>query len=330
MKKTSFYYRPSNTIDIEERLEDACMLNAMKNFFGDGMGVIDPEATVPKDALVFGRPRHFETDFGPRVRTDYWNDPGFLAGIQRKFHVTDLGGAEGVCKELHAEGKDVFLKSVELKLLTEKLPVGQDLYKTLGDMVWSLIDKPNSIMVQEFTPMREERRFAIIDRRIVSCSPVANHLTPLDRADFLERGMSIEDMHFEFPGQKDARCDAKQSAGMRSFVETVLDQSDFDHMIMDVAVTESGYQVIEYNPMSPGRFGTFGMDVRKIAEASIGLLPEDLAIEVIRRRKENDPWPVVSPEDPENEKPATAFSQWMDSVEDDLEDLDDEPFFDGL
>ena len=327
MKKASFHYRPSNTLDVEERLEDAALLNAMKTAFGDGIGIIDPRNTPHENALVFGRPRHFETYRGPAVRRDYWNDRGFRAGISREFHVTDLEGAAAIVKDLHGRGKDAFLKGVELKTFTGKAPIGQDLHGVLGDMVWSFMDKPGSLMVQEFLPMRDERRFAIIDRVIVSVSPVAHHLTPLDRGRYLEAGRRVEDMHFANPGQRASRHDPAQAQAMRDFVEQVVKRSEFDHMILDVAMTDRGIEVIEYNPMVPGQFGVFAMDVQAIANASIALLPDDLAIEVLRRREASDPWSAVAPAEPEpeTEAPDTAFALWQRDVEADLET----PFLDG-
>lgn len=325
MKKASFHYRPSTTLDIEERLEDAALLNAMKTVFGDGMGIMDSRSRPEADALVFGRPRHFEKYFGPAVRTNYWNDPGFLAGIRREFHVTDLEGAGEILKDLHLRGKDVFLKGVELKSFTGVAPVGQDLHSTLGDMVWSFMDKPGSLMVQEYLPMWDERRFAIMDRTIVSVFPVANHLTPLDRGRFLEDGCRVEDMHFAKPGQRDHRYDPVQAQAMRDFVERVVERSNFDHMILDVAMTDRGIELIEFNPMIPGQFGIFAMDVQAIALASIALLPDGLAAEVLRRRDEHDPWPAKRLDVSDPAPALTAFSLWKD----DPKAVDESPFLDG-
>ncbi|MCW3782986.1 hypothetical protein [Defluviimonas salinarum] len=304
----ALYYRLTNTTDPEERLEDACLWKAMHDQYGDGITLLPDGARAPREGMMFGRTRHFEPfaalAAGPNL--DYWRDPGFLAGISREFHLCDLEEAEERVRLLHESGRDAFVKACEQKLMTLRIPVGESFGAAIGDMVWSFIDKPDSLLVQEYVAMRNERRFVVIDRKIVTHSPVAWHLTPLSRAHAIEgAGLPIDDLHYDSPRVTTARFDPHLTRRMIAHVERVAAGMSRPHAIVDVAeLCDKRIETIEFNPCQPGMFGLYACDPRAIAEASQALLPDDLLREVERRRAEEDPFPV--PEEETAGRPAMA------------------------
>ncbi|MBW3243401.1 ATP-grasp domain-containing protein [Epibacterium sp. DP7N7-1] len=293
---SALYYRLTDTQDPEERLEDACMWKAMHDTFGDGITLIPTASKAPADGVIFGRTKRFEDTraFVGRQNIDYSRDPGFDWGISRKFETCDLSRAKELVEEIHNAGNDAFVKAVEQKLMTKKVSRGTSLDEAIGDLIWSFIDIPRSLMVQEFVEMRNERRFVVIGGEIVTQSAVAFHLTPLDRSRLAaETGQAVEDLHFTTPTCKTPHLDAMLSRKMENFVATVAQKSEMDNAIIDVAeLTDGRIEVIEFNPCQPGMFGLFACDPHAIALASRHFLPEDLAHEVDRRKADKDPAPV--------------------------------------
>ena len=322
---SALYYRLTDTQDPEERLEDACLWKAMHDTFGDGITLLPTTARPPESGVIFGRTKRFEDTraFVGNQNIDYGRDPGFQWGISRRFETCDLERAETLVDEIHQSGKDAFVKGVAQKLLTVKVSRGQSLHAALGDMIWSFIDRPKSLMVQEFVTMRNERRFVVIGGEIVTQSPVAFHLTPLDRGRLPEQtGQAVEDLHFEVPTSHTPVVNGPLSRKMESFVACVAEISEMENIIVDVAELEDGrIEVIEFNPCQPGMFGLFACDPYAIAQASRFFLPEDLGREVTRRQMEKDPAPV--PEGVLKER--SLLSEVAQEA-----DPDDEPYSDAL
>jgi hypothetical protein len=301
-----FYYRLCNTTDPEERLEDACLWKALHDTFGDKIKLIGDQQEPKEGDVVLGRSRMFNANAG-HIYTehfDYVSDPGFKAGISRRVAYASVLEAEKMIAEIHATGKDAFLKAAKAKQMVARVPVGQDLYSAVGDMIYSLIDRPNSIIVQDFVKMTHERRFVVIGGKIVTCSPVATHLTPLDRDRLREdTGHDVEDLHFETPASRTPDIDGVLAHKMENFVEMVIDASDMEHMIVDVAMLEDGrIEVIEFNPCAPGMFGLFACDPYAIAEACHHFMPEDLTVEKSATEAEHDPYKDLFEDDGEDEE----------------------------
>jgi len=300
------------------------MWKAMHDTFGDGITLIPSASRAPGEGVIFGRTKRFEDTraFVGRRNLNYGRDPGFQWGISRRFETCDLARAEELVAELHDAGKDAFVKAVEQKLLTTKVSRGTALHDALGDMIWSFIDKPNALMVQEFVEMRNERRFVVIGGEIVTHSAVAFHLTPIDRSRLAaETGHAVEDLHFTTPTSRTPVLDWMLTRKMENFVATVAEKSAMENVIIDVAELQDGsIEVIEFNPCQPGMFGLFACDPHAVAQASRHFLPEDLAREVDRRQAEKDPAPV--PED--GKSLGEVVSQESEP------DPDDEPYSDLL
>lgn len=281
---TALYYRLSGTTDPEERLEDACLSKAMHDTYGSRITILPPEASPPAGATVFGRSRQlgFGTSGSGQAKLDYARDPGFLWGISRSFKVCGLQEAELEVARLHAAGKDAFVKAMQEKLMTERVPRGMSLHEAIGDMVYSFIERPDCLMVQEHVAMRNERRLVFVDGTLVTHSPVAFHLTPLDRSRLAaETGRPAEELHFTDPESRTPVWNAELSRRMVRFANEVAARSRLRTMTIDVAELANGcLEVIEFNPGWPGTFGLFACDPYAIAEASNALLAADLAEEV--------------------------------------------------
>jgi hypothetical protein len=185
-------------------------------------------------------------------------------------------------------------------------------------MVYSFIDRPDCLMVQEFVTMRNERRFFVIDGQVVTNSPVAIHLTPLDRDRLQQQtGHPVDELHFETPQSREPRHDPVLSSKMENFAAMVAEKSDMRHMIVDVAELEYGHiEVIEFNPCQPGGYGLYACDPYAIAAASRAFLPADLAAEVARRKAEDDPASAAlggdAPGDAYDDEPLLDEDIWLD------------------
>lgn len=281
---TKLYYHLTGTIDPEERLEDACLSKAMHDTYGSGITILPPEATPPVGVTVFGRGRQrgFGTSRSGKAEMDYARDPGFLWGISRSFKVCGLQEAELEVARLHAAGKDAFVKAMQEKLMTERVPRGMSLHEAIGDMVYSFIESPDCLMVQEHVEMRNERRLVFVGGTLATHSPVAFHLTPLDRSRLVaETGRPAEELHFTDPESRTPVWNAELSRRMVRFAKEVAARSRLRTMTIDVAeLADGSLEVIEFNPGWPGTFGLFACDPYAIAAASSALLPTDLTGEV--------------------------------------------------
>ena len=290
------YFRPCNTTDPEEDLEDAALFKALHDEFGDGLTILDQKAPIPQDGLFLGRGRRNEHNI-PNVLSPrnlrYWEDVAFMESISRSFLVTDLEGAEAEVARLHAEGKDAFLKSTEEKLLVARVPRGQALHETLGDMVWSFVDKPDCLMVQEAVKMSYERRLLVMNGKVVTQSPIAFHLTPLSRFSvYDETGFNVEDLHYDTPHSREARYSPEGTYRMMAFAQDIADRSCFEHFCLDLAIlgdnpAKDPIEIIEYNPMQPGAVGLFGCSPYKIAAAIREALSPEL-LQIVEARQNGE------------------------------------------
>ncbi|MFX4300207.1 hypothetical protein [Pseudosulfitobacter pseudonitzschiae] len=271
---TNIYYRLCNTDDPEERLEDAALYKALFDQFGAGLTLVNHDAPAPLDGLFLGRGRNNEFNHDNLMASsniEYWKDRGFLDHIARSFIVTDLEGARKEVARIHASGKDAFLKSTRQKHMVSPALRGQGIHEALGDWVWSFIDRPDCLMVQEHVEMSWERRFLVMNGKVMTHSPVAWHLTPMSRyACRDETGFDIDDLHYKTPGVREARFSPTGSARMLRFAQQVADTSDEPHLCIDLAIIgddldRDPIEVIEFNPMQPGAVGLYACDPRAVA-----------------------------------------------------------------
>ena len=259
------YYRLCETTDPEERVEDAAMWKALHDEFGDEISLVGNDDPVPEDGYLFGRGKRWSAEETKVVLPvpdylPYWTDPAFLRTCGRSFKVCDYEGAVAEVKRLHDEGKDAFVKAVESKLLTAKVPRGVSLDNALGDMIYSFLDMPASLMVQEFVDMAYERRFVCINREIITYSPVAAHLTPIDAI----YGYA----HFRRPSDRRPwTWDENLASRMYETADNLAKTMATPHAVIDLAVSNGAIIPIEFNPLRIGQFGLYVCNVREIARA---------------------------------------------------------------
>jgi hypothetical protein len=287
------YFRLAETEDPEERLEDAVLFKALHDEFGDGLTIVPPKDASPEDGLFLGRGKNRE--FDPKnvigmPGMQYWEDPAFRNALTRSFIVTDLPGAEAEVKRLHAEGKDAFLKSTKQKHYIGRIDQGVPFHEAMDGMVYSFMDLEDCLMVQEAVEMNFERRFLVMNGKVVTQSPVAWHLTPMSRGDILEEtGFSVEDLHYETPKSREARFNPSATERMTKVAQAIADASDNPNLCIDLAIMGSDLdndpiEVIEFNPMQPGACGLYGCSPKKIAAAVWGVMDSDLRATVEARR----------------------------------------------
>lgn len=267
------YYRLCNTTDPEERLEDAAMWKAMRDIFGEEISLIDYDAKPPQDGYMFGRGRNIEYAARPHLLIKdgmpYWQDPAFLANCRRHFEVLTWEGALRAIENLHGDGKGAFLKATDTKLMTMRLPVGGDMTDLLDAWAYSFIDRPPCLMVQELVEMRYERRFVVIDRKIVTQSPIAAHLTPLD--------YSVGNLHYDTPrAPKPALRSPELTQDMTDFVGSIAESMVRDHAVIDVAEIDGSIGIVEFNAARIGQFGLYACDPHAIARAVKNLLHKQI------------------------------------------------------
>ena len=300
------FYRLSDTSDPEERLEDAALWKAMHDHYGDGIRLLRDRETVPEGGLMFGRTRNAETEaaYAAPSHCPYWEDPAFIRGISRDFHLADLEEAEALVAALHAAGKDAFLKAMRQKCMTTLVPRGQRIHEAIGDMVYSFIDRPTCLMVQEAVPMRMERRFVIMGRAIATQSAVAHHLTPLAREALHALGAPPEHWHFETPKSRVPFRDDAALEQMIDLASRTAREMRAEHMIIDVAMVGGRAELIEFNPCQPGHFGLYACDPNRIAAGSQAMMSDGLRQEIGpdgARPTDADPVPALPARAPDED-----------------------------
>jgi len=279
------FYRLSEITDPEERLEDACLWKAMHDQFGDritclpaSIGREELAALVTDQDVLFGRPKVWERKPGinpaPAVLR-YWNDPAFIELARRRVVPCTYEQARAEVAKIHAEGRDAFIKTTAHKEFVSKVPVGRSIMDVAEEMIFSWIDIDWPVLlVQEHVDMRYEHRFAVMNRTIVAHSPVNIPLTPLD-ADRVHGQVS------ETPRSAQLEHNLLLAQRLASFAAEAAVRLKEPHCILDVCMIGDRPAIIELNPMQPGHFGLYAMDVREIARGI-----DTLLLPTVRRRAE--------------------------------------------
>lgn len=265
-------FRLSDNPDPEERLEEAALWKAMFDHYGEGR--ITPLLShdeAPEDWILFGRQKgRFQSGQEPvSDHLPYWNDPAFRSRCGRGFEVVGYEELGDAVTRLHAAGRPAFLKSTRLKHWTASIPLGGEVADALGDMAYSFMDGGPHIMVQELVEMTYERRYFVMNRRVVASSPVMTALTPIDWP--LPYGAC-----FRTPSTREMEVLPSVRDQQDWLAEMVAAEMTPDHAVVDVAMVggaSSGVPVvIEMNPMVLGQAGLFASSVRDLAASSERLL----------------------------------------------------------
>lgn len=243
-------YRLRDTDDPEERLEDAALYKALWDVSGGKL-----RATKEQDA-TFGSIGH---RFQHTSSLPYWTDPAFLSACGREFHVCTFEEVERIVASLHARGKDAFIKSGFDKFFIAKVRRGDDLRDVIGDMAYSFIDSPIPLMVQELVDFTFEHRFFVFDRKVVTFTPAAYTLTPLDHP--------TPDL-WGWRKQAD-RC-PEPFGGFHllfSLANHIAADMREPTASFDIGMIGTLPAVVEFNPLRAGQIGLFACDVRALATA---------------------------------------------------------------
>lgn len=245
-------YRLRDTLDPEERLEDAAMFKALYDASGGKVKAIkEGEATFGAEGSMF---KH-------TVDLRYWDDPAFLSNCGRSFEVCLFDKVEEAVARLHDSGRDAFIKSAFSKYFTVTIRRGEDVREAIGDMAYSFIDSPAPLMVQELVDFTFEHRFFCVDRQIVSWSPAAYTLTPLDFPTQDGLGWRKQaDM------QPERFIEAEQMKRLAWSIAAVMVEPS---ATIDIGMIGERPAVVEFNPFRAGMVGLFASDVRAIAGAAI-------------------------------------------------------------
>jgi hypothetical protein len=278
-------FRLTDNEDPEERLEEAALWKAMKDFYGDRISAVTPEHPAGDDWIMFGRSERLATGQEPvSSRLEYWTDPVFLANCGREFRVAPWEGLHAAVSDLHARGIGAFVKSTRMKHFVCRLPVGADIDAVIGPMAFSFMDGGPSLMVQALADVKCEHRFFVIGRRIVTESPVMVSLTPFDWRDNIG-------MVYDSPVGSDSRMDTELVGQYFELARTVARDMVPEHAVIDVAIIDGSPAVIEMNPMQLGQVGLYASNVRDLAAAS-----ETLIRDFVPRKR---PAFTMSPDDEE-------------------------------
>lgn len=267
-------YRLTDLNDPEERLEDAALWKAMFDEYGKEIRLVEePSENLP----LFGRHRLNEVNSKCSVSSSihYWQDAAFLNNCGRSFKVCDFDDAEKEVERLHNMGKGAFLKSTRMKHSIIKIDVGMSFYQGMDAMAYSFIDAGPKLMVQELCEITNEHRFFVIDRQIVTQSPVQYQLTPLDHP--LPDGAT-----YLTPTTLQMDVDHALVEQLTQLAEYVAMKMDRPHASIDCALINGQPAIVEFNPMALGNLGLYSCDVRALARASRKLVPEQAPLRTIR------------------------------------------------
>jgi len=266
------FFRLSSNSDPEERLEEACLWKSFYDEYGDELDLIPSDVSVDKSSVLIGRSKNSEydiiqTNYG--LKDDYWNFSVFKEFSNRNFRVLDWSEGVRQARDYQKNSGGVFIKSIlRQKHFTHLIRAGDSVFSEIGDMAYSFIDRGDCLLVQEAKDMSFERRFFVVDRQIITHSPVANHITPLDRID----NANIESFHFQTPFSKTPIENIKLTEKFVEAANEIVSRMPDNHATFDLCIIEGKVSIIEFNPIKVGMLGNFAMNTRKIAESSRSLI----------------------------------------------------------
>lgn len=261
-------YRLSDITDPEERLEDSILWKSLKDEYQDDIKLIDSSENIDENTLFMGRLNNsfllpFTTDYG--MDNNYWKQEIFKEYANRDFKVCDFEDGMKYIKMLQNKKSDVIFKSIlSQKHFLCKINHDDSPHRILGDMAYSFIDRGDCLLIQEYKPMKYERRFFVVNREIITHSPVVSHLTPLD----LISDNDVINQHYLRPGLRDFIYDKNLTDNFLEVARDIAQKMDDPHATFDLSLTDQGVTIIEFNPLQIGMLGLFAMDPRKISESS--------------------------------------------------------------
>lgn len=270
-------FRPYRGDDREERIESDAAQTALAELLADRLEILDD---IPNDAThVFGRtPANWWLQRSTLVypapehqKVDYYRWRGFLDHAGRPVTLHDFDGAKARVAELHASGKDAFVKATREKYYTGIVPAGTALTRHLGDLAYSFMDTPNCLIVQPRVRMIREYRIFVVDGQAVTGAGNVTSHTPDDNIAHFNPLVS------DRPAEDICDHDEELVQAYLAFAAMVIPKLPVSSLVLDVAMIEGAPAVVEINPLHLGQVGLFGCDVRRLAHAvlrSCGLIEE--------------------------------------------------------
>ncbi len=270
-------FRPYRGDDREERIESDAAQTALSALLPDRLEIVDD---IPIDAThVFGRtpanwwrqPSTLVYPAPEHQKVDYYRWPGFIEHAGRPVTLHDFDGAGARVAELHASGKDAFVKATRDKYYTGIVPAGTALTRHLGDLAYSFMDTPNCLMVQPCVQMTREYRIFVVDGEAVTGAGNVTSHTPDANISPFNPIISAR------PSEDVCAHDVEVVETYLAFADEVIPKMPVSTFVLDVAMIEGAPGVVEINPLHLGQVGLFGCDVRRLAHAvlrSCGLIEE--------------------------------------------------------
>lgn len=245
-------------VDPEERLEEAALWKACHDELGDAIRPVT-DSDDAAGSILIGRQRHRDADRWGLGPEDYWNDEAFLHNCGRRFYTCDLDEARATVEQLHADGLGAFVKATRAKYYIGRMPVGTSFDDEIGPMAFSFCDAGRCLMVQELVEFRNERRFIVVNRQVVTHSPVAWHLTPIDASERYR--------HYATPRDRTGYADDDLLSRLIGFAATVARSLRPASVCIDIGTINGSPAIVETNPLHLGQLGLYACDVRALARA---------------------------------------------------------------
>ncbi|PZR84473.1 MAG: hypothetical protein DI537_32910 [Stutzerimonas stutzeri] len=267
-------FRPYAGDDPDEKIESDYIERALLAALP---GEIAISNTIPDDAThVFGRqpgnwmrPSTLAYPAASNVHVDYWCWDGFLAHARRTVEVLDLAGASTRVAEIHAAGKDAFVKATRSKFHCSVVPRGVSLARHLDALIYSFIDCGPCLIVQERVDMIFEYRILVVGGRAVTGAGNIRTHTPVDNVAQFNPLVSLH------PTNDDCIENPQLVERYLAFAAEVIPKMPVDSFCLDVAMIDGDVGIVEINPLMLGHIGLFGCDPVALTSAvlhSCGLL----------------------------------------------------------
>lgn len=267
-------FRPYAGDDGEEKIESDHVERALLAALPGQISIVED---FPADAThAFGRPpKHWArlaTMSYPNpsnLHIDYWAWEGFLSNARRSIQVLDLDGAKKRVAEIHAAGRDAFVKATMPKFYASIVPRGTTLSRHLDALVYSFIDRGPCLIVQERVEMKHEYRLFVVDGEPVTGAGTVFSHTPDDNLAPFNPLVSLS------PSDDDCTSDEALVGRYLDFARQVIPLMPIDSFSLDVAIIDGEIGIVELNPLMLGQIGLFACDPSLLTAAvlrSCGLL----------------------------------------------------------
>lgn len=259
-------FRPYAGDDREEKVESDHVQAALIAALSDRVEIVEK---FPTDAThAFGRPpKNWMPPSGTaypspeNMHIDYWTWDAFLASARRSVQVQDLDGAKARVAEIHASGRDAFVKATMPKFYASVVPRGETLTRHLDALVYSFIDRGPCLIVQERVDMIHEYRLFVVDGELVTGAGTVFSHTPDDNT------APFNPLVSDHPSNDDCVARPELVARYLDFARRVIPEMPIKTFSLDVALIDGEVGIVELNPLMLGQIGLFACDPTRLTAA---------------------------------------------------------------